>query len=73
LSREVAGKIRPEILEATHAVAFCVIGAIMQMHPKMTKEDARLVMRELQDRRERASPQHHSPSWVNAYWRRIAA
>jgi len=45
----------------------------MQMHPKLKKEDSRQIMRELKDRRERASPQHHSPSWVHAYWRQVAA
>jgi hypothetical protein len=45
----------------------------MRMHQRLTKDDERALMRALKDRRERATPQHHSPSWVAHYWRRIAS
>jgi cytochrome c553 len=45
----------------------------MQAHPKLTKQEQRELLRTLKDRRERQTPQHHSPAWVHLYWRRLSS
>lgn len=45
----------------------------MRMHQRLTKDDERALMRALKERRERATPQHRSPSWAHAFWKRVSA
>lgn len=45
----------------------------MQTDHKLTKQDQRELMRVLKDRRERRTPQHHSPSWLHRFWKAIAS
>jgi hypothetical protein len=40
---------------------------------KLTKRQEREQMLKLMEKRERKTPEHHSPDWVAAYWRRIAS
>lgn len=53
--------------------AFTALGGHMQPVHQPTKQEEREIMRELQERRERATPQHKSPDWLSAYWRRLAS
>lgn len=40
---------------------------------KLTKRQEREQMLKLMEKRERKTPEHKSPDWMAAYWRRIAS
>lgn len=43
----------------------------MRPYAKQTKREERRIMQTLMERRERKTPEHHSPEWVAAYWRQV--
>jgi hypothetical protein len=42
----------------------------MQPANQPTKADERALLRELAEQRQRQTPEHVDPSWVNVYWLR---
>ena len=42
--------------------------AVMQKVKRYSKTQARRLMQSLQKKRERQTPEHHSPEWVTLYW-----
>lgn len=40
---------------------------------KLTKRQEREHMLKLMEKRERKTPEHQSPDWMAAFWRRIAS
>ena len=45
----------------------------MHANQKLTRDQERELMRILKDRRERATPQHHSPAWLHRFWKALAS